>query len=102
VVSGLARGIDTAAHEAALATGTMAVQAGGVDVIYPEENAALPRDDAAAAADQEQPMGLTRRPGISPAQPHRLGPAGAVIVVEAAARSGSLITARTRSTRGAR
>ncbi|KKK82617.1 hypothetical protein LCGC14_2801610, partial [marine sediment metagenome] len=41
VVSGLARGIDTATHTAALATGTIAVMAGGVDVVYPSENAAL-------------------------------------------------------------
>ena len=59
VVSGLARGIDAEAHRAALATGTVAVMAGGVDVVYPEENARL----AAAIAERgcllsEQPIGL--------------------------------------------
>ncbi|CAN0588438.1 unnamed protein product, partial [Ectocarpus sp. 12 AP-2014] len=57
VVSGLARGIDAAAHEAALETGTVAVQAGGVDMIYPAENARLAQDIAAKGARiSEQPM----------------------------------------------
>ena len=46
IVSGLARGVDTAAHLASLTTGTIAVQAGGVDVIYPTENTALTQDIA--------------------------------------------------------
>jgi DNA processing protein len=96
VVSGLARGIDAAAHEAALATGTVAVMAGGVDVIYPPENRAL----AAAIAAQgclvsEQPPGLEPQARHFP-QRNRIvaGLARAVVVVEAAAKSGSLITAR--------
>lgn len=96
VVSGLARGIDTAAHRAALATGTVAVLAGGVDVIYPAENAGL--------ADEILPQGLllSEAPmGTAPQARHfplrnRIvsGLVRAVVVVEAAARSGSLITAR--------
>ncbi|WP_102222747.1 DNA-processing protein DprA [Acidimangrovimonas sediminis] len=96
VVSGLARGIDAAAHRAALPTGTVAVQAGGVDVIYPPEN----RDLAAMIAAQgcrisEQPMGAAPMARHFPLR-NRLvsGLARAVVVVEAAARSGSLITAR--------
>jgi DNA processing protein len=96
VVSGLARGIDAEAHQAALETGTVAVQAGGVDVIYPLENAEL----AAAIAVRgcrisEQPMGLQPQARHFP-QRNRIvsGIAKAVVVVEAAARSGSLLTAR--------
>ncbi len=102
VVSGLARGIDAAAHKAALATGTLAVMAGGVDVIYPEENRALA---AAIARDglrlSEQPMGLQPQARHFP-QRNRLvsGLAQAVVVVEGAARSGSLITARTSAEQG--
>ncbi len=96
VVSGLARGIDAEAHEASLNTGTIAVQAGGVDVIYPVENADL----AARIATQgcrisEQPMGLQPQARHFPLRNRIIsGLAQAVIVVEAAARSGSLITAR--------
>mgnify|MGYP000846235060 FL=1 len=96
VAAGLARGVDTAAHAAALPTGTVAVMAGGVDVIYPAENAAL----AARIAEtgvlvSEQP------PGTEPAARHfptrnRIvsGLSQAVVVIEAAHRSGTLITAR--------
>lgn len=96
VVSGLARGVDAAAHEAALAGGTIAVQAGGVDVIYPAENAAL----AEAIARQglrlsEQPMGMAPLARHFPLRNRIIsGLSRAVVVVEAAARSGSLITAR--------
>ena len=96
VVSGLARGIDAAAHEAALETGTVAVMAGGVDVIYPEENAEL----AAQIARQgclisEQPMGCTPQTRHFPLRNRIVsGLSRAVVVVEAAAKSGSLITAR--------
>lgn len=96
VVSGLARGVDTVAHEAALATGTAAVMAGGLDVIYPPENAAL----AGALRDRglllsEQPFGLDPQARHFP-QRNRIiaGLSHAVVVVEAAAQSGSLITAR--------
>ncbi|NGQ91073.1 DNA-protecting protein DprA [Rhodobacter sp. HX-7-19] len=96
VVSGLARGIDAEAHGAALATGTVAVMAGGVDVIYPEEHASL----AARIAEggcllSEQPMGLVPQARHFPLRNRIIaGLSRAVVVVEAAARSGSLITAR--------
>lgn len=96
VVSGLARGIDTAAHGGALKTGTIAVMAGGVDVIYPPENEAL----AAAIADQgvllsEQPIGLQPQARHFPRRNRLIaGLSRAVLVVEAAEGSGSLITAQ--------
>lgn len=96
VVSGLARGIDTAAHLAALEGGTIAVQAGGVDIIYPKENAELTDDigksglrlSEIAMGTQPQARHFPRRNRIIS------GLAKAVIVVEAAGRSGSLITAK--------
>lgn len=96
VVSGLARGVDTAAHGAALRQGTIAVMAGGVDVVYPAENAVL----AAAIADQglrlsEQPMGLQPQARHFPRRNRLIaGLSRAVVVIEAAEASGSLITAR--------
>ena len=96
VVSGLARGIDAEAHQAALQGGTVAVQAGGVDVIYPQENAALAGEIARAGCLlSEQPMGLAPQARHFP-QRNRIvsGLARAVVVGEAAARSGSLLTAR--------
>jgi DNA processing protein len=96
VVSGLARGIDAEAHQAALQGGTVAVQAGGVDVIYPLENAALAAEIAQKGCRiSEQPMGLAPQARHFP-QRNRIvsGLARAVVVVEAAARSGSLLTAR--------
>ncbi|MFS4582313.1 DNA-processing protein DprA [Phaeobacter sp. C3_T13_0] len=96
VISGLARGIDTAAHMAALRTGTCAVMAGGVDVIYPAENTRLAGDIA-----EQGVMISEHAPGLSPRSRHfparnRIiaGAAQAVVVVEGAAKSGSLITAR--------
>jgi len=96
VVSGLARGIDTAAHKAALETGTVAVMAGGVDVIYPAENTDLARDIALRGLRlSEQPMGVTPQARHFPRRNRIIsGLAQAVVVVEAAAKSGSLITAR--------
>jgi DNA processing protein len=81
---------------AALATGTVAVQAGGVDVIYPEENAALAEEIRARGARvSEIAIGTSPQTRHFP-QRNRIisGLARAVVVVEAAARSGSLITAR--------
>ena len=96
VVSGLARGVDAAAHEAALDTGTVAVMPGGVDVIYPAENARLAHDIARKGVRvSEQPMGLQPQSRHFPGRNRIIsGLARAVVVIEAAARSGSLITAR--------
>ena len=96
VVSGLARGIDTAAHLAALEGGTIAVQAGGVDVIYPRENAAL-ADDIAKTSLRLSEIAIGTQPQARHFPRRNLiisGIARAVVVVEAAARSGSLITAK--------
>ena len=95
VVSGLARGVDAEAHQAALETGTVAVQAGGVDHIYPAENARLAAEILARGCRvSEQPMGLEPQTRHFP-QRNRIisGLSRAVVVVEAAAKSGSLITA---------
>ncbi|WP_415403808.1 DNA-processing protein DprA [Tateyamaria sp. SN3-11] len=96
IVSGLARGIDAAAHLASLDTGTIAVQAGGVDTIYPAENAQLAESIAQQGARvSEQPMGLQPMARHFPARNRIIsGLARATVVVEAAAKSGSLITAR--------
>lgn len=96
VVSGLARGIDTAAHHGALAGGTIAVQAGGVDVIYPAENTQLTHEIGKKGLRlSEMPMGLQPQARHFPARNRIIsGLSAAVIVVEAAAKSGSLITAR--------
>ncbi|TLP58366.1 DNA-protecting protein DprA [Parasedimentitalea maritima] len=96
IVSGLARGIDTAAHLASLDSGTIAVMAGGVDVIYPTQNTGLAQDIAQRGLLlSEQPMGLTPQARHFPSRNRIIsGLARAVVVVEAAAKSGSLITAR--------
>jgi DNA processing protein len=102
VVSGLARGIDAAAHEGARSTGTVAVVAGGVDVIYPRENAALTERIAAEGAIvAEQPFGLQPQARHFPHRNRLIsGLSRAVVVVEAALRSGSLITARLAAEQG--
>ena len=101
-VSGLARGIDAVVHDCTLSTGTVAVQAGGVDVIYPEENADLMQKIAQQGClVSEQPMGMTPQARHFPLRNRIVsGLARAVVVVEAAARSGSLITARTALDQG--
>ncbi len=96
VVSGLARGIDAAAHEGSLPSGTLAVIAGGIDVVYPEENRALHE----AIAERglilaEMPVGTVPQARHFPRRNRIIsGCARGVLVVEAALRSGSLITAR--------
>ncbi|SIT91657.1 DNA protecting protein DprA [Yoonia rosea] len=96
VVSGLARGIDAAAHHGALAGGTVAVMAGGVDTIYPAENTQLAQDIAKHGVRlSEMPMGLQPQARHFPMRNRIIsGLARAVVVVEAAGKSGSLITAR--------
>ena len=102
IVSGLARGIDTAAHEAALAQGTVAVLANGVDIVYPPENAelqkAIGRDGLLIS---EMPPGASPRAESFPRRNRIIsGMSRAVIIVEAALRSGSLITARFANEQG--
>jgi DNA processing protein len=102
VASGLARGIDAAAHIAALDTGTIAVMAGGVDVAYPAENAVLAQEILDRGLRiSEQPMGLQPQARHFPRRNRIIsGIARAVVVVEAAAKSGSLITARDAADQG--
>lgn len=96
VVSGLAKGIDTAAHQGSLAAGTIAVIAGGPDIFYPPENEHIQR----AIASQglllaEQPPGTEPRARHFPYRNRIIaGLARGTVVIEAAPRSGSLITAR--------
>jgi DNA processing protein len=97
VVSGLARGIDAAAHEGALRAGsTVACVAGGLDVPYPPENAGLQaRIAAGGAVVAEAPLGTAPQARHFPRRNRIIaGLALGVVVVEAALRSGSLITAR--------
>lgn len=102
VVSGLARGIDTAAHEGSLNTGTIAVVAGGIDVIYPQENTKL------FESITERGLVLAESPfGTAPQARHfpkrnRIvsGLSKAVVVIEATLKSGSLITARMAGEQG--
>lgn len=96
VVSGLARGIDTAAHRGALSHGTIAVVAGGIDFSYPPENADLQRQISEhGLLIAEMPFGTEPRARHFP---HRnriiAGLAAGTVIVEAAPKSGSLITAR--------
>ena len=102
IVSGLARGVDTAAHLASLKGGTVAVMAGGVDVIYPAENTTLASDILKTGLRlSEQPIGLIPQARHFPSRNRLIsGLAHAVVVVEAAAKSGSLITARTALDQG--
>lgn len=96
VVSGLARGIDAAAHEGALATGTVAVVGGGVDVLYPKENAKLREQIIEGGAlVSEIPLGTEPQARHFPRRNRLIaGMSRGVVVVEAQPGSGSLITAR--------
>ena len=97
VVSGLARGIDTAAHEGSLSTGTVAVLAGGIDRPYPPENLPLLAEITrrGGAAISEMPLGWEPRARDFPRRNRIIaGLSHGLVVVEAALRSGSLISAR--------
>ena len=96
IASGLARGIDTAAHKASLATGTIAVLAGGLNRIYPKENSALAHEIARSGMlISEMPWNWQARAQDFPRRNRIIsGLAAGTLVIEAAKRSGSLITAR--------
>lgn len=96
VASGLARGIDAAAHRGALETGTAAVVAGGLDVVYPEENRALYEEIVARGLVlSEMPPGTVPQSRHFPRRNRLIsGLSLGAVVVEATLRSGSLITAR--------
>ena len=102
VVSGLARGIDTAVHQGSMQTGTIAVQAGGIFTPYPKENEQLQSQiGETGLCLSEQPIGLIPQARHFP-QRNRIiaGLSLAVVVIEGAARSGSLITARSAADLG--
>ena len=102
VVSGMARGIDAAAHEGALEGGTAAVLAGGPDVVYPEENRGLYDEILERGVIlAELPPGLVPQARHFPRRNRVIsGLSLGVVVVEAAVRSGSLITARLANEQG--
>jgi DNA processing protein len=103
VASGLARGIDAAAHEASLDFGTVAVMAGGLDRLYPPENEGLARRiaETGGALLTEMPFGWEPRARDFPRRNRIIsGLSLGVVVVEAAAKSGSLHTARFAAEQG--
>ncbi len=102
VVSGLARGIDAAAHGGALESGTAAMVAGGVDIVYPAENRGLYDEIAErGVVVAEMPLGLVPQARHFPRRNRLIsGMAAGVLVVEAALKSGSLITARMAADQG--
>lgn len=102
VVSGMARGIDADAHRGALATGTVAVLAGGVDVCYPQENASLYASiREVGALVSEAPVGTAPQARHFPRRNRIIsGLSLGVVVIEASLRSGSLITARMAAEQG--
>jgi len=102
VASGLARGIDAAAHQGALECGTVAVLAGGIDTVYPAENAKLhDRIAEQGVLLAEMPIGTKPTGRLFPVRNRIIsGISAGVVVVEASPRSGSLITARTALDQG--
>jgi len=96
IASGLARGVDTHAHRASLSTGTIAVTAGGINRIYPKENAELYGSiSEQGAVVSEMPFDAEPVARFFPRRNRLIsGMSAGVVVIEAAARSGSLITAR--------
>lgn len=102
IVSGMARGIDGAAHEGSLETGTVAVLAGGVDVIYPPEHSKLYEqmrggggdDQAKGCIISEMPLGTAPAAPLFPRRNRIIAAlCDGLVVIEAAAKSGTLITA---------
>lgn len=102
VVSGLARGIDTAAHAGSMESGTVAVIAGGIDVVYPPENKGLQESVAERGLlIAEQPPGTEPRARHFPYRNRIIaGATAGTVVIEAAPKSGSLITARLAAEEG--
>lgn len=102
IASGLARGIDSQAHSASLTTGTIAVLAGGLDHVYPPENQKLMNQiSEVGCLISEQPPGFRARASDFPRRNRIIsGLSLAVIIVEAAARSGTLVTARHAAEQG--
>jgi len=102
VISGLARGIDAAAHEVSLSNGTIAVVAGGIDIIYPQENADLYNKIAESGCIiSEARLGKESRPNCFTYRNRIVsGISQGVLVIEAAIKSGSLITARYAAAQG--
>lgn len=102
IVSGLARGIDTAAHEGSLSSGTIAVVAGGIDIVYPPENQGLYEQiKERGLILAESPLGMKPFAQSFPKRNRIVsGLSDAVVVVEATLRSGSLITARMAGEQG--
>ena len=102
IVSGLARGVDAAAHKGALATGTAAVLAGGLDHPYPPQNLKLHGSICErGAVVSEAPLGTVARARDFPRRNSIIsGLSRAVVIIEAALRSGSLITARAAADQG--
>jgi len=102
IISGLARGIDKASHEGSLATGTIAVLANGLDTIYPANHEALFRQIAEQGLIlSERAIGTKPSPRLFPARNRLIASLSrAVLIVEAARNSGSMITAREAADRG--
>ncbi len=102
VVSGMARGVDAAAHLGSLPTGTVAVLGGGVDDVYPPDNAALYEQICeSGCVASESPVGQRAQARDFPRRNRIIaGLSRAVVVVEAEKRSGSLITARLAAEQG--
>ena len=102
VVSGLARGIDTAAHHATVESGTIACLAGGLDVVYPDENRDLYKNILGSGLIvSEMPPGTKPQARHFPRRNRIIsGLSDGVLIIEAAARSGSLITARFAAEQG--